>query len=144
MIKSDTKLGTLATGAAALAIFQGLSLPADAQQHRKEHGIVSTTVGPDPKRVEYFDRAASAIAKQMHGKKFHFGDIGVLKNSDIIVEKFVDRSHSCNLPNSNDAFAVILSVRRAQEDLNRGEKAGSRLWHGSLFIEAKYNKAKTT
>lgn len=95
---------------------------------------------PDKERVRYFNHAADKIAKPLIGTTFHFGQIGGFDSADVKILSFNDRTQACNLPNHNQSFTIVMNVRRIQEDLNPGEKPGTRVWEGLLFIEGKYDK----
>lgn len=123
----------------------------DIEQYKKRfYNLMESTMGdakplinesaPDPKRVQYFNSLAQKIASKVIGKTIHFGKIGIFNDSSIIVQKYVDRNHSINLPNEQvNEFVLYFNVRRKEEDLYSNEKAGSRIWAGTLSIEAKYS-----
>jgi hypothetical protein len=94
----------------------------------------------DPKRVTYLNDVANKISSKLVGKKMFFGDIGVLDNTTILVKKYMDRSQAQNLKNNPvKEFNLYYYVRRVEEDLNRNEKPGTRIWMGALSIDAKYD-----
>jgi hypothetical protein len=97
----------------------------------------------DPKRIAFFDGLAKQISSKIIGKKYLFGKIGVLDNTSIIVTRYVDRNHAINLAGyPTKELNLFFNVRRVEEDLNRGEKAGTRVWTGLLQISANFVNGK--
>lgn len=96
-----------------------------------------------PNRRRYFDDLARQISSKIVGKKYFFGDIGVLKNNSLIVQKYRDRNHAINLSNYPvKEFDLYFDVRRTEEDLFKGEKYGDRPWTGTLSINGKFVDGK--
>ena len=120
------------------------------EQYKKRfYNLMESTMGdvkplineasPDPQRVKYFNGLAQKIASKIIGKTFVYGKIGVFDNASIIVQKYVDRNHAINSPGYPvNEFVLYFDVKRKEEDLYPNEKTGSRIWIGTLRIEAKY------
>ncbi len=97
----------------------------------------------DPKRIAFFDGLAKEISSKIVGKTFPFGKIGVLDNSSILVQKYMDRNHAINLTGSQvKELNLYFNVRRVQEDLYPNEKKGTRVWTGLLSITANFVNGK--
>jgi hypothetical protein len=118
------------------------------EQH-KEHGYrqplnEQSTNQRDPKRIAFFDNLAKQISSKIVGKTLPFGKIGVLDNTTIVVQKYMDRNHAVNLSGYPvKEFNLFFSVRRVQEDLYKGEKPGSRgIWTGAVQISGTFNNGK--
>jgi hypothetical protein len=93
----------------------------------------------DPIRAKFFDDLTNKISSKLIGKKIPFGKIGVLDGTSLIIQKYADRNHAVNLKGEqvND-FDIMFYVRRAEEDLNRSEKPGTRIWTGIISIRANF------
>jgi hypothetical protein len=99
--------------------------------------------GPSPQRRAYFDNLAKQIASTIVGKKYFFGDIGVLDGSSIIVKKYVDRNYAIDLPGEPvKELSLFFDVRRVEEDLFPGEKPNTRVWNGMLEVTASFVNGK--
>jgi hypothetical protein len=97
----------------------------------------------DPQRVAFFDGLAKQISSKIIGKTFPFGKIGVLDNSSIVVQKYMDRNHAINLTGEPvKELDLFFAIRRVQEDLYPNEKKGTRIWTGGLSITANFINGK--
>jgi hypothetical protein len=117
------------------------------EQH-KSHGYKKplneqSTGQRDPKRIAFFDNLAKQISSKIVGKTLPFGKIGVLDNTTIVVQKYIDRNHAVNLSGYPvKEFNLFFSVRRVQEDLYKNEKPGTRVWTGAIQISANFVNGK--
>lgn len=103
----------------------------------------SSTYERDPKRIAFFDNLAKQISSKIVGKTLPFGKIGVLDNTTIVVQKYLDRNHAINLKGEPiKEFNLFFSVRRVQEDLYKNEKPGTRVWTGAIQVSAKFVNGK--
>lgn len=97
----------------------------------------------DPKRIAFFDGLTKQISSKVVGKKFPFGKLGALDNTNIIIQKYVDRNHAINLSGYPvKELNLYFDVRRVEEDLYKHEKPGTRVWTGTLVISAKFVNGK--
>jgi hypothetical protein len=95
------------------------------------------------KRRIFFDNLAKKISNKLVGKKLYFGQIGVLSDSSITINKYNDRNHAINLEGQNvDELNLFFNVTRDKEDLYPNEKKGTRIWKGLLNITAKFENGK--
>ena len=98
---------------------------------------------PDPKRIAFFDGLAKQISSTLVGKKLFFGNIGVLKDNNLLIQKYEDRNHAINLENYPvKELNLYFAVRRTEEDLYPNEKYGKRPWYGTLSITANFVNGK--
>jgi hypothetical protein len=105
--------------------------------------IKEQTGNRDPKRIAFFDGLASQISSKIVGKTFPFGKIGVLDNTSIKIESYDDRNQAINMTGSPvKELNLFFKIRRIQEDLNQGEKPGTRVWRGGLEITANFINGK--
>jgi hypothetical protein len=92
-----------------------------------------------PKKVKFFDSLANNISSKLINKKLYFGNIGVLGDSSITIKSYDDRNQSINLVNEPvNELNLYFNVVRDKEDLNAGEKPGTRVWSGLLGISATF------
>lgn len=104
---------------------------------------VITEQNTSEKRRIFFDSLAKKISSRLIGKKLYFGEIGVLADSSITINKYNDRNHAINLEGQNvDEFNLYFNVTRDKEDLFPNEKKGARVWKGLLGIMAKFENGK--
>ena len=97
----------------------------------------------DPQRIAFFDSLAKQISSKMVGKTFPFGKIGVLDNTSIVVQKYMDRNHAINTTGQPvKELNLFFTVRRVQEDLYPNEKKGTRVWTGAIQVSAKFINGK--
>jgi len=93
----------------------------------------------DTRKQSYYENITKQITSRVLGKKIPFGKIGVLDNTNLIFQKYADRSHANDVQGrSYPDFSIMFYVRRVEEDLNRGEKPGTRVWKGILDIKANF------
>ena len=93
----------------------------------------------DTRKQSYYENITKQITSRVLGKKILFGKIGVLDNTNLIFQKYADRSHANDVQGkSYPNFSIMFYVRRVEEDLNQGEKPGTRVWKGILDIEANF------
>lgn len=105
--------------------------------------IKEQTGNRDPKRIAFFDGLAKQISSKIVGKTFPFGKIGVLDNTSILVQKYMDRNHAINLTGKPvKEFNLFFVIGRVQEDLNPHEKKGTRVWTGAIQVSAKFINGK--
>jgi hypothetical protein len=97
----------------------------------------------DTRKQSYYENITKQITRRVLGKKIPFGKIGVLDNSNIIIQKYADRSHANDAEGKSfPEFAIMFYVRRVEEDLRDSEKTGARVWTGILDVEANFVNGK--
>jgi hypothetical protein len=105
--------------------------------------IKEQTGDRDPKRIAFFDGLAKQISSKIVGKTFPFGKIGVFDNSSIKIESYEDRNQAINRTQYPvKELNLFFKIRRIQEDLNQGEKPGTRVWRALLEITANFINGK--
>ena len=105
--------------------------------------IKEQTGDRDPKRIAFFDGLAKQISSKIVGKTFPFGKIGVLDNTSILVQKYMDRNQAINRTQYPvNELNLFFAIRRVQEDLYPNEKKGTRVWTGAIQVSAKFINGK--
>ena len=106
---------------------------------RTRRGMNEQTNTISPKRVKFFDTLANNISSKLIGKKLYFGNIGVLGNTSITIKSYGERNQNINFQGMEvKDFVLFFNVVRDKEDLNAGEKPGTRVWSGELEVRAEF------